>query len=137
MDNLVLENRPMHPDIQENYVELTMEGMLELAAFYHNGGIGGTPTNTYALGYTLYTYLHNMMGLTDAAGSLKTLSYNGVAPSVESIADGSYPLSDGYYAVIWADLPQDHSARAVIQWLQGGEGQGEIEKLGLIPCGGN
>lgn len=137
MDNLVLENEPMHPDIQKNYVELTMEGLLELVAFYHNGGLDGRPTNSYAIGYTLYTYLQNVTELTGIGDRLKILSYDGVAPSVENIADGSYPLSDGYYAVTRADLPEDHSAHAVVGWLQSAEGQGKIENLGLIPCGGN
>lgn len=137
MDNLVLENEPIHPDIQKNYVELTMEGLLEQVAFYHNGGLNGSPTNSYAIGYTLYTYLQDMTKATGIGGNLKILSYDGVAPSAENIADGSYPLSDGYYAVTRADLPEGHSAHAIIDWLQSAEGQGEIEKLGLIPCVGN
>src|SRR5690606_22086045 len=60
MDNFILQGKEMHPDIQKNYVELTMEGMLELVAFYHNGGLDSKPTDSYALGYTLYTYLKNM-----------------------------------------------------------------------------
>jgi len=137
MDNLVLENEPMHPDIQENYVELTMEGLLELVAFYHNGGFDSKPTNSYAIGYTLYTYLQNMTEMTGIGDSLKILSYDGVVPSAENIADGSYSLSDGYYAVIRADLPDGHSARAVIDWLRGVEGQDAIKDLGLIPIGIN
>lgn len=134
MDNLVLDNEPMHPDIQQNYVELTMEGMLELVAFYHTGGIFGQPTDSYALGYTLYTYLQNMTEVTGIGEQLKILSYDGVAPTMESIADGSYSLSDGYYAVVRSDLPDDHSARAVITWLQSEAGADAIAQLGLTPC---
>ena len=134
MDNLVLNNEPMHPDIEKNYVELTMEGMLEQVAFYHNGGLSGTPTNSFALGYTLYTYLESVNQITGIGNYLKILSYNGVAPTPESIADGSYPLSDGYYAVIRSDLPQEHSARKIVDWLQSAEGCQMIENLGLISC---
>lgn len=134
MDNLVLENEPMHPDIQNNYVELTMEGMLELTAFYHYGGIGGEPTNSYALGYTLYSYLQNSIEVYEAGANLKILAYDGVIATEESIADGSYPLSDGYYAVTRADLPEDHSAYAIISWLQSPEGVEMIERIGLISC---
>ena len=137
MDNLVLENEPMHPDIQKNYVELTMEGLLDLVAFYHNGGFDSKPTNSYAIGYTLYTYLQNITEITGIGDSLKILSYDGVAPSAENIANGTYSLSDGYYAVIRADLPEGHSARAVIDWLRGVEGQDAIKDLGLIPIGVN
>lgn len=134
MDNLILQNEKMHPDIQKNFVELTMEGMLEQVTFYHNGGLSGSPTESYALGYTLYTYLENMNSITGIGDHLKILSFDGIAATRENIADGSYPLSDGYYAVVRSDLPKDHSARAVIKWLQSQDGTRAIESLGLISC---
>lgn len=133
MDNLILNDEEMHPDIKNNYVELTMEGMLELVAFYHNGGLDGSPTDSYALGYTLYTYLMNMGEMTGIDENLKMLSFEGVAPTKENISNGSYTLVDGYYAVVRNDLPEDHSARAIIKWLESTEGKAEISKLGLIP----
>lgn len=133
MDNLVLDNEDMHPDIQNNYVELTMEGMLELVAFYHSGGLDGNPTNSYALGYTLYTYLINMGEMTGIDERLKMLSFQGISPTEENIANGSYSLTDGYYAVIRDDLPQEHSARNIIKWLRSSEGKESIKNLGLIP----
>ena len=48
LDNLILQGEPMDPSIQENYVELTMEGMLEQTAFYHTGGLFGQPSDSYA-----------------------------------------------------------------------------------------
>ena len=132
MDNLVLDGEEMHPDIEKNYVELTMEGMLEQVAFYHNGGLDSEPSNSYALGYTLYTYLLNMGEITGIDAQLKLLAFGGVVPTEESIADGSYPLADAYYAVIRSDLPEEHSAKAVIDWLQSDEGQAAVKRLGLI-----
>lgn len=132
MDNLILEGEPMHPDIQNNYVELTMEGMLQLTASYHNGGIGGTPTNSYALGYTLYSYLLQETARTGIGDTLKILSYEGVAPSAENIALGSYPLADGYYAVLRRDLPADHTARTLLDWML--RDPIAVEQAGLIPC---
>ena len=61
------------------------------------------------------------------------LSFEGVAPTDNNIADGSYPLADAYYAVVRSDLPQEHSARNIIKWLESDEGKSEIRKLGLIP----
>ncbi len=133
MDNLILNDEKMHPSIKKNYVELTMEGMLEQVAFYHNGGINGKSTNSYALGYTLYTYLKGMGKITGIDEELKMLSFEGVAPSVKSIADGSYPLGDAYYAVIRSDLAREHSARSIIGWLESDDGQDIIKGLGLIP----
>lgn len=133
MDNLILKNKKMHSSIQKNYVELTMEGMLEQVAFYHNGGLNGKPTNSYALGYTLYTYLKSMGEVTGIDERLKMLAFEGILPSEESIADGSYPLTDGYYAVVRGDLPREHSARSIIDWLKSDDGKARIKGLGLIP----
>lgn len=134
LDNLVLDNEPMHPAIEKNHVELTMEGMLDQVAYYHSGGFDGKPTRSYALGYTLYSYLINMTEMTGVGDNLKILDYEGITPERENIADGSYPLADGYYAVVRSDLPEDHSARAIISWLQSEDGVAAIERIGLIPC---
>jgi len=133
IDNLILNGEKMHSAIQKNYVELTMEGMLEQVAFYHGGGLSGSPADSYALGYTLYTYLKNMGEITGIDEHLKMLAFEGVTPSEESIADGSYSLADGYYAVVRSDLSEGHSARSVINWLKGDDGKAVIKDLGLIP----
>lgn len=133
MDNLILKGKEMHPDIQKNYVELTMEGMLEQVAFYHNGGLSGSPTDSYALGYTLYTYLKNIGEITGIGDKLQMLAFEGIVPSEESISDGSYPLADAYYAVVRSDLSKEHSARSIIDWLRCDDGKAIIKNLGLIP----
>ena len=132
MDNLVLNNEPMHPEIQNNFIELTMEGMLEQVAFYHNGGMSAEPTNSYAIGYTLYSYFFNMMNVSEAPHYLKLLDYEGITPTGQSILSEEYPLADGYYAVIRSDLPEDHPARAIITWLQTDEGCELIESANLL-----
>ncbi|RYD04839.1 hypothetical protein N752_13005 [Desulforamulus aquiferis] len=132
MDNLVLNGKKMHSAIRKNYVELTMEGMLEQVAFYHNGGLNGNPTNSYALGYTLFTYLKNMGDITGIDSKLKLLAFEGVVPTEEAIADGSYSLTDAYYAVVRRDLPKDHSARSIINWLKSDDGRTVIKGLRLI-----
>lgn len=112
-----------------------MEGMLEQVAFYHNGGLNSSPTDSYALGYTLYTYLKNVGEITGIDDRLKMLAFEGVIPSEESIADDSYSPTDGYYTVVRSDLPKEHSARSVINWLKGDDGKAIIKELGLIPKG--
>ena len=34
--------------------------LLNCLTVLHNGGLDGSPTDSYALGYTLYTYLKNI-----------------------------------------------------------------------------
>ena len=133
MDNLILKGEKMHPKINKNHVELTMEGMLEQVAFYHSGGLNSKPTNSYALGYTLYTYLRGMGKMTGIDEHLKLLAFEGVMPTEESISNGSYPLADFYYAVIRKDLGRDHSARSIIKWLVSDEGRDAIRGVNLIP----
>lgn len=133
MDNLILKGQEMHLDIEKNYVELTMEGMLEQVAFYHNGGLSDSPTDSYALGYTLYTYLKQMGEITGIDNNLKMLAFEGIAPTEENMANGLYPLTDGYYAVVRSDLPKKHNARRIIDWLKGDDGNAIIKGLGLIP----
>lgn len=132
IDNLILMDQKMHPDIEKNHVELTMEGMLEQVAFYHSGGLNARPTESYALGYTLYTYLKNVGDITGIDEELKILEFEGVLPSEKTIADGSYPLSDGYYAVIRKELPKDHSARSLIHWLKSDDGKDMIRGARFI-----
>lgn len=133
MDNLILHNEKMHEDIQKNYVELTMEGMLEQVAFYHHGGLDGKPTNSYALGYTLYTYLKNMTEVTGIGEKLNVLSFDGVEPSVESISNGTYPLADSYYLVTRKGASQNSQISNIIEWLRSDKGIAEIASAGFIP----
>lgn len=133
IDNLILDNKRMHPDIEKNFVVLNMEDLLYQVAFYHSGGLEGKPSDSYAIGYTLYTYLISMGEITGIDESLNILAFEGIVPSEETIADGSYSLTDGYYAVVRSDLAQDHSARKVIKWLRSKDGKANIRKLRLIP----
>lgn len=133
MDNLILKGETMHPDINKNYVELTMEGMLEQVAFYHDGGLDGQPTKSYAIGYTLYNYLKGMGEMTGIDEHLKMLAFEDIQPSEETLTDGSYTLADGYYAVVASDLPKDHSARRVIDWLKSDDGKNSMKSMGFIP----
>ena len=129
MDNLVLMGKPMNEKIKNNFVELTMEGLLEQAAFYHNV----SKKDCFGLGYTLYYYLQNMSSVTGIGNRLKILNYEGVAATPETIADGSYSLATSYYAVVRSDLPKDHSARNLVKWLSSKYGSECITKSGLTP----
>ena len=95
--------------------------------------VSADPTNSYTLGYTLYNYLKVMGELTGIDDKLKLLAVNGVTPTEETIAAGSYPLTAAYYAVIRSDLVADHSARGIIDWLKSHHGQAAIRRLKLIP----
>jgi len=141
LDETVLNNEEIHPDIKKNYKEMTMDGMVVQVAFYHTVGSGvrsiiqdkKRDMNSYALGYTLYTWYIAETGMTGFDQYLRVLSFEGVEPNNDSIVDGSYPLSIKYYAVVRSDLSEEHSARSVIDFLQSEEGAKSINWKGLIP----
>ncbi len=63
----------------------------------------------------------------------KILAVDGVEPTNETIADGSYPFVTEIYAVTHKDLPEGHGARKLRDWLLSGEGQAFIAESGYVP----
>ena len=72
-----------------------------------------------SIGYSVYYYASGMY--TDP--NSKMISVDGVYPSNETIADGSYPLSDGYYAIYRKGLSEDDPVTLLMSWLLSEEGQ--------------
>ena len=64
---------------------------------------------------------------------LKLLEINGVYPTDETIADGSYPLSGYNYAVVRADEPKDSPARRMVDFLLSEGGQICVQNAGFGP----
>jgi len=129
LDNLVLMDKPMNKKIKDNFVELTMDGLVEQAAFYQNV----SKKDCFGLGYTLYYYLKDLSNVTGIGEQVKILNYEGIAATPETISNGKYLLSTSYYAVVRSDLPKEHSARSLITWLDSKYGSECIAKSGLTP----
>lgn len=85
----------------------TMIGLLEAIADYEN--------SEHSLGYTVYYYLTNMEK--DKLDTAKILSVDGVVPSNETIGDGSYPLTNDFYAVIRKSAALDSPERVLYNWI--------------------
>ena len=62
---------------------------------------------------------------------VKLLNINGVAPTVENIENGSYPLASSFYAVTRSDA--DENTLALLEWIQGPQGQALVAKTGYTP----
>jgi phosphate transport system substrate-binding protein len=117
---LLMDGRePSRPPVEWR-VE-SMGGLVEALSDYDN--------SKNALGYSVFYYVNNMYG----NSRFKLLAVDGVKPSRETIADGSYPLSDYYYAVIAGYTPADSKARTLIDWLLTQEGQTVAANAGYIP----
>ena len=80
-----------------------------------------------AIGYSFRFFVSDMM-----ESNVKLLSIDGVAPTEENIANGSYPIIAQVYA---ASLKgQDNpNVQAVIDWLRSDQGKELIRRSGYVP----
>ena len=129
MENLVLGGKRINPIVEENYMERDMNGMLQMVEEYRHFA-KDREENAYALGYTLYYYIQITQRVTGEMG-IKTLAFDGVAPTPETIRSREYPLAINYYAVMRKDLPAEHPARKIAGWLTTTGGQWEVAISGL------
>lgn len=70
--------------------------------------------------------LRSQCGPLLATGKVKCLSVDGVAPTDESVADGSYPFAETLYAVALGDN-DNPNVRALLDWIQTDQG-GELAR---------
>lgn len=90
----------------------SMEGLIDSVA-------KGYDNSKASIGYSIYLYAKEQY----VKDNIKFLSIDGVYPSDETIANGTYPLSKIVYAVTRKDVPQDSSVRKLTKWLLTDEGQ--------------
>ena len=63
---------------------------------------------------------------------IKLIGIEGVVPSDETIADGTYPLINQSQVIIRADEPEDSILREIIEWITSEEGQKLGEENGYV-----
>ena len=80
-----------------------------------------------AIGFSFRYYMDGIVG----NDRVKMLSLNGVYPSAENIADGSYPVSVPFYAIHRADN-DNPNVPLLIDWILSEEGQTIIEGSGYV-----
>lgn len=64
---------------------------------------------------------------------IKLLKVNGIAPTVENIENGTYPLIAPFYAITRTDS-KNPNVPLMLKWMVSGEGQYLIEKTGYVPA---
>ena len=119
MKSLMQGQQPM--EAPQTLKPAEMDMLIDELARYNNEG--------NALGYSVFYYAKYMY----QQPGLRFLQVDGVAPSDETIADGSYPLLNEYYVVIRADEPADSPARQLRDWILSDEGKAALVKAGYIP----
>lgn len=109
---------PMDPPTELK--QATMGGLIDAVAEYDGEGS--------SIGYSVYYYANLM----HANPSLKLLSVDGVAPSNESIENGTYPLTNDFYVVIRASESEDSPVRELRDWLLSDEGRKILEDANYV-----
>jgi phosphate transport system substrate-binding protein len=80
-----------------------------------------------ALGFSFRYFAATMLVNPEA----KLLNINGVAPTIENIAQQKYPLTSNFYAVTRGEPKGE--AKEFIAWILSTQGQEIIEKTGYVP----
>ena len=87
----------------------------------------------YGLGYSIYYYFNNMDLFYETKTYLKLLSVDGIAPNDETIANGTYPLSNNTYIVLRKNTPKDAPARKMAEFMLTQKGQECVAEAGFGP----
>ena len=120
LERYVMKDIPLMPSDKETQVD-GMGGMIEKVSAYKN--------HRNAIGFSFRFYCTELMKDFD----VKLLSINGIAPTIENIENGSYPLASSFYAVTRSDA--NENTRALLDWIMSPQGQALIEKTGYSPVG--
>ncbi|MCH5352850.1 MAG: S-layer homology domain-containing protein [Acutalibacter sp.] len=118
LERQILQEKPLNSQIEKNYASENWHNSM----FYQEYDGVFLALDSYPC--ENFPYL--------SSTKVKALSINGIAPTEKNIANGTYPLTYSYYAVIRADEPKDSSARKLAEWLQTKEGQELIGNNGLV-----
>ena len=80
------------------------------------------------IGFSFRYYVTGMLG----EGKVKILTINGIAPTAETIADGSYPVAGNIYA-IYRKGETNENVQKAIDFMLSPEGQEIVKRSGYIP----
>lgn len=83
-----------------------------------------------ALGFSFRYYATELL----KNDQIKLLSIDGVAPTVENIRNGTYPLVATAYMVT-KDSPRPANVRRIVDFMLSPEGQKLVEETGYVPVG--
>ena len=91
-----------------------------------------TTLNGSPIGFSFRYYVTGMLG----EGGVKILKINGIEPTTQTIADGSYPIAGGVYAIYRKGETNENVYKAV-DFMLSPKGQKIIEQSGYIPVNVN
>ncbi len=116
----LMGDRPIMPPLEEDRLG-GMGDIIHDTASYRNYHA--------ALGFSFRFYATEML----RNNQLKLLAVDGIAPTVENIQNGTYPLVTTAYIV--SAKPRSENARKIVDFLLSPTGQKLVEETGYIPVG--
>lgn len=133
MERYFLKGNQIHEDVRVENTSLTMSDILTQVE-----NVSHTYQDTYALGYSIYYYYHNVFPILfgcEAEGNsyLKLLAIEGVMPNDDTIADGSYPLSNNSYVVFRKGSNENSVERKMADFMLSELGQECVIQAGYGP----
>ncbi len=123
MEKFILDGNEINGEIEREHTSWLMASILTDVESFNNENPG-----KYAIGYSLYYYYTNIQGVLGPC-RLKLMSVDGVAPTEESIADGTYPYTTNYYAVIRDE--NDPKTEAFAELMQSEFGREAVAASGM------
>jgi phosphate transport system substrate-binding protein len=120
MENLVMKDIGMAAP-EPSYSIGGMEGIVKTVASYKD--------SESSIGYSVYYYLKSFL---DAGEEIKIISVDGIETSNKNIANGTYALSENFYAAINTDAPTDSPQRKIYDFLTSEDGKKFIESVGYV-----
>jgi len=96
-----------------------MSGIVEQVSDYRS--------KSNSIGFSFRYYLEGIIRNPD----IKILSIDGVAPTVENIKNGTYPITGPLYAVTY-EGNNNENVEKLLEWVLSEEGQEIIEKTGYV-----
>ena len=125
MEKHFLNGNEIHPEVQKE-TSYTMSNVLtDVMDVKTDNPLG------YGLGYSIYYYFNNMDVIYSTNTYLKLLEIDGVYPNDETIANGTYPLSNNTYVVIRKDSKEDSPERKMAEFMLTEEGQQCVLEAGF------
>ncbi|MBR3232957.1 substrate-binding domain-containing protein [Candidatus Saccharibacteria bacterium] len=118
--NLVLKGKEVKIPTVKEQVQLSMAGIVDYVAAYDNA--------IDAIGYGFYYYVNTMY----KNENLKYLAIDGVAPTYETIQNGTYPILSAYYIVTRKNDPNENIAKLKKAMLSQ-RGQRIASEAGYVP----
>ena len=120
MLSLVMKDKDiMEPPTKQ--LQMEMGELVDAIADYDNAAD--------AIGYSYFYYVNTMY----KRDTIKMLAVDGVAPSIETIKDGTYPIFTNGFIVLRADEPEDSPASRWVDAVLGKRGSAIIEAKGYVP----